>query len=450
MTIHILTGSEVTTGRRKPSDLVAEYDAKCAAIPDALSAFGAAQTDVKMASTIGGEWGNYTIKAGDIDERDMRASLLRSAWRHCYKLYSLETFATAADKKRIQQMLEAPPPFTVDNIRDRFGAYILDPWGSILRGLAEAFADLDPVFKSHEKVKIGAKGLPKRVILHGFSEYSSCYGMERVRDILNALAAYQGKPLLSHPEIFALTKNGDALIEASEHPGTRDGEVLHWPARGVWLRRFQNGNGHLFFGPEALEDVNRALAEYYGDVLPDAAEDRPSKPRAGTEVSKDLQYYPTPVSVVERVLGEIYIKPGERVLEPSCGCGRFLDGLRALGAVVYGVEFDAGRAAQCRAKGHSVLTANFLETQPSGDFDRVVMNPPFAGKHYAKHVAHALKFLRPGGTLTAILPATARYDHGLLDGSWHDLPVGSFSESGTNICTTVLTIHKAEQVREAA
>ena len=45
---------------------------------------------------------------------------------------------------------------------------------------------------------------------------------------------------------------------------------------------------------------------------------------------------------------------------------------------------------------------------------------------------------------------TARYDHGLLDGSWHDLPVGSFSESGTNICTTLLTIRKAEQVREAA
>ncbi|MFG1413448.1 DUF4942 domain-containing protein [Xanthobacter sp. VTT E-85241] len=452
--MHILQGSEVTTGRRKPSDLVAEYDAKCAAIPDALSAFGAAQTDVKMASTIGGEWGNYTLKAGDIDERDMRASLLRSAWRHCYKLYSLETFATAADKKRIQQMLEAPPPFTVDNIRDKFGAYILDPWGSILRGLAEAFADLDPVFKSHEKVKIGAKGLPKRVILHGFSEYSSCYGMERMRDVLNALAAYQGKPLLTHDELRLIQKDGDALNEGGEFPDPNnrrdEARTFEAIARGVWLRRFQNGNGHLFFGPVALEDVNRALAEYYGDVLPDAAEDRPSKPRAGTEVSKDLQYYPTPVSVVERVLGEIYIKTGERVLEPSCGCGRFLDGLRALGAIVYGVEYDAGRAAQCRAKGHSVLTANFLETQPTGDFDRVVMNPPFAGKHYAKHVAHALKFLRPGGTLTAILPATARYDHGLLDGSWHDLPVGSFSESGTNICTTVLAIHKAEQAREAA
>mgnify|MGYP001589829810 CR=1 FL=1 len=42
--------------------------------------------------------------------------------------------------------------------------------------------------------------------------------------------------------------------------------------------------------------------------------------------------------------------------------------------------------------------------------------------------------------LYAILPVTARYDHGLLEGHWEDLPVGSFSESGTNINTTVLRI----------
>jgi hypothetical protein len=50
----------------------------------------------------------------------------------------------------------------------------------------------------------------------------------------------------------------------------------------------------------------------------------------------------------------------------------------------------------------------------------------------------------PGGTLTAILPATARYDHGLLTGHWSDLPAGFFSESGTNTSTTVLTMRNRE------
>lgn len=184
-----------------------------------------------------------------------------------------------------------------------------------------------------------------------------------------------------------------------------------------------------------------ALAEFYGAVLPDCSEDdEPVKKRESTAVSKDLQYYPTPHKVVERVLAGIYIKKGEKVLEPSCGCGRFMDALRDMGADVFGIEYDAGRAEQCRGKGHSVMRANFLDTVPTGDYDHVVMNPPFYGKHYAKHVEHALKFLKEGGVLTAILPVTARYDHGLVNGRWDDLPVGSFRDSGTNINTTVLTM----------
>ncbi len=34
-----------------------------------------------------------------------------------------------------------------------------------------------------------------------------------------------------------------------------------------------------------------------------------------------------------------------------------------------------------------------------------------------------------------ILPASAHYDHGDLPGSWRDLPVASFAESGTRIPT---------------
>ena len=124
-----------------------------------------------------------------------------------------------------------------------------------------------------------------------------------------------------------------------------------------------------------------------------------------------------------------------------------MDAVRAKGAMVIGCEVDAIRAAMCEAKGHRVMLMNFLQTVPTPDFDMVVMNPPFYGKHYAKHVRHALRFLKPGGTLTAILPATARYDHGLLDDlapQWQDLPVGSFSESGTNVSTTVCTIKKPQ------
>ena len=120
-----------------------------------------------------------------------------------------------------------------------------------------------------------------------------------------------------------------------------------------------------------------------------------------------------------------------------------MDAIRARGHRVFGIEYHAGRAAEARAKGHNVLTANFLEYPSTADFDLVVMNPPFYGRHYVKHVRHALTFLKPGGTLVSILPATAHYDHGELEGEWRDLPVGSFSEAGTNVPTGMLKIRRS-------
>lgn len=310
---------------------IAEYEAKVAAIPEAIAAFEAAASAIKAASCIGGTWGEETIDTGrGISERTIERSLLRSAWRHFIAELDLKTLMSPADRKRVDQMLADPLPFDIESLRAVFGDHIQNPRAAVLRG----------------------------------------------------------------------------------------------------------------------------LAEYYGDVLPDCPDwqdgERPEK-RTSTAVAKDLQFYPTPEPVIARLLGDWQFD-GRRVLEPSCGDGRIMDALRAKGADTWGVEVDAGRAAEAREKGHKVFCSNFLETDGPARaelaFDMVVMNPPFYGRHYAKHVRHAMRFLKPGGALTAILPATARYDHGLLDDlnpSWCDLPVGAFSESGTNVCTTVCTVRKPKE-----
>jgi hypothetical protein len=405
-------------------------------------------TALATAHCIGGVYSGNALSGGGLPphQSTVEGLLLQSAWKHVYAGLQIDKIASASDKRRFAQMLAKPPALTIAAIRDQFGAYLLDPRHHILRGLAEVFCSLDPAYRSHSKVKVGVAGLPKRVILSSVVNHGG-WGTDRLRDVLNAIAAYQGKPLVEWGELNSLLHNGNACLTATENP-QKYGAPVKTHARGVRLKRFANGNGHLFFEPETLKDINRALAEWYGDVLPDVDE-RPAKARASTAVSKDLQYYPTPAAVAERVVAGLYIRKGDRVLEPSCGCGRLMDALRAAGADVLGIEVDPGRAADARAKGHAVQCANFLETVPTGDFDRVVMNPPFYGKHYAHHVEHALRYLAPGGTLTAILPATARYDHGLLEGSWSDLPVGSFSESGTNVNTVVLTMHR-ERARAAA
>lgn len=450
MNAHVQIGGEIALQRSLP-DVVKEYETKIAGLSHAIATFTKAGSVLQMAATVGGTYGNVTIDTGHVHESTLKDSLLKSAWKHVYEGLNIERLASPTDKQLWKQALEKPAPFTINNIRGTFGKFITDPRGNVLRGLAEVFCGLDPIFKSHDKMKIGVKGLPKRVILSNVGSYGS-YGKDKLESVINALAVYQGKPLVTYREISALLANEDALVIDGELPAERyHDNALKIVGRGVRLRRFSNGNGHLFFEPETLRDINMALAEFYGEVLPDTPDAEPVK-RKSTAVSKDLQYYPTPVKIVDKVLDEIYQLEGQKVLEPSCGDGRFMDGLRKRKAIPYGIEVDPSRVAQCRAKGHTVLLANFLETVPTGDFDRVVMNPPFWGKLYARHVEHAYAFLRPGGSLTAILPATARYDHHLLDtlgqsskydGSWSDLPVGSFSESGTNINVSLFQILKA-------
>lgn len=425
--------------KKNLADTIAEYDYKLLQADDAVKSFEDAGKTLKEAACLRGVFGDEHLNIGSVYVDTVKKSLLKSAWKSIYKGYDFDRVFSAEDKRRFEQSMASPAPFTMDNIRATFGDFILDPRGNILRGLAEVFCSLDPAYKSHDKVKIGVKGLPKRVILSNVGAYSS-WGRDRLENMLNALAQYQGKPLVEYYELERVLKSGSLVDEweATDHLN----QPKTYPARGVWLKRFSNGNGHLFFTPDTLRDINMALAEFYGDVLPDTTGEKPTEKQASTAVAKDLQYYPTPAKVVKRVVGDLPPVSGEKILEPSCGCGRLMDALRSKGAQVVGVEIDPLRAGQCRAKGHSVIVANFLETVPTGDYDRVVMNPPFYGKHYAKHVEHAFKFLKVGGILTAILPATARYDHGLLTGEWHDLPVGSFSESGTNVNTTVLTIRK--------
>ena len=423
--------------QRTVLDMIAEYDAKAAGVDSAIASYESACTAIEMAGTVMGTYVAPVLRSrGYVHASDIRRNLLQSGWKAIYNRLQIDRIASANDKRLFERTLADPPPLTFDNAKATFGPYLENPRAHILRGLAETFCDLDPGYRSHSKVKIGVKGLPKRVILRSVGGHGS-YGRDKLRDIVNALAAYRGEPLAEHDDFKEL----DAL---HSYINARSGE-----ARVRWLtvRKFLNGNAHVFFDADALLDINRALAEFYGEVLPDV-EPEETKPQVGTSVSKDLQFYWSPPSVVDAALdfanvhdlrGWKYNPPAPiRVLEPSCGDGRILDAIASHGHSGLGIEYHPVRAAQAQAKGHKVVLANFLECPPTPEFDAVVMNPPFYGRHYVKHVRHALKFLKPGGTLVSILPATAHYDHKELSGDWQDLPVASFAEAGTNVPTGLL------------
>lgn len=440
--------------QRTVADLVAEYDQKCADVETTIATFETAFDRLQMAGTVQGAFVEPIGSRSYLDASSIRTNLLKSGWRAVYNRLDIDRVASAKDRQLFERTMASPPPLTIENAKATFRDYLERPRFHILRGLAEVFADLDPAYKSHSKVRIGVKGLPKRIILRGWGEYGHGWGADRFKDVANALAAYQGLPQLEWCELLAAHEAHRAgepftFAKTTYTKGVGQGATeFQAPDRGMTVHRYLNGNAHVVFDKWALLDINRALAEFYGEVLPDAEEEG-VRPTASTAVAKDLQFYWSPPAVVAAALSFASVwsrdefsgeRPKLRVLEPSCGDGRILDVIRQRGYDALGFEYHPGRAAEARAKGHAVVTANFLEQAPTADFDRVVMNPPFYGRHYVKHVLHALKFLKPGGILVAILPATAHYDHGELQGEWRDLPVGSFADAGTNVPTGLLRI----------
>lgn len=173
------------------------------------------------------------------------------------------------------------------------------------------------------------------------------------------------------------------------------------------------------------------------------------------DTKKEYQFFETPVEVAIRVVDAADIRLGMRVLEPSAGRGRLAVAARNAGAEVTCVELQGDLVGYLVASLGFADTfgRDFLDTPPAplGLFDRVVMNPPFRSGQDARHVVHALRFLKPGGRLAAIMSASAMYREtgayrelratlANLDHDFEALPDGAFIESGTAVNTALLTV----------
>lgn len=435
------TGTGIAV-KRKVSDFVDAYQRKLAEMTKAMNDFALAEQAIKSACCIDGAYkGSGFSTDPRVSIECMENTLLLSAWARVYSHLQIPILGTAKDKDAHKAFLAKPPAFTIENIAEAFGHYGMDPWGAICRGVAEVFCDLDPAYRSHSNVKFGVERLPKRAIIANvttdFGDHRG-YGNGQLNDLINAILIYRNKPRLEYSELFELV--GTAYKKLGNRHQTADPSKTYW--EGGYIRAFKNGTVHIHFNKSAQRDINKALAYFYGEVLPDAPEASPEK-RKSTEVRTDLAFYRSTATVFSKLINSCGIRDNMKVLEPSAGDGALLDGIRSYakqwghsGIECLGYEYDKGRVQQCRMKGHNVLQANFLQVPPRPEYDLVMMNPPFSGKLYQQHIEHAKKFLKPNGYLISVVPSSAFYDHAYCEEwAYTDLPVGSFIESGTGIPT---------------
>ena len=127
------------------------------------------------------------------------------------------------------------------------------------------------------------------------------------------------------------------------------------------------------------------------------------------------------------------IKKGSRVLEPSAGYGALVRPAKHLGAAVECIELNRDAAKYLQSKGFRCLNHDFLTLNPNftyaSKFDAVLMCPP---RNSIPHVDHAIKFLKPGGKLVALVRKDSENIEKYID-NFRPLPYDMFQIDGKHV-----------------
>lgn len=176
----------------------------------------------------------------------------------------------------------------------------------------------------------------------------------------------------------------------------------------------------------------------------------------------DTGFFPTPEWLVDQMVEYAKIAPGQKCLEPSAGTGNIAVALcRAAGREnVVCIEVLKANAAKLRARfgdyAPEIVVGDFLAIEKPASrfamFDRVVMNPPFAGQADLAHVGHAWMFLRPGGILVSVMSAGVTFRDNLKSRGFRENldkygflranPAGTFTAAGTDVQTVTVVLNK--------
>jgi len=129
-----------------------------------------------------------------------------------------------------------------------------------------------------------------------------------------------------------------------------------------------------------------------------------------------LGFYPLPLPEAEGIRRFLAFPDKQCcALDPCVGDGAAFAEIASDKSVLrYGVELDAGRAEQARAKGIEVVHGNCFDVQcPVESFSLIYLNPPYdfeisEGKSQRMEklfLEHVYRWLKPGGILVLVVPA---------------------------------------------
>jgi len=276
------------------------------------------------------------------------------------------------------------------------------------------------------------------------SRLHDCRNVERLQKALRVLAELHQLDRL--PDSFAELKTKDEI--------------------GRMVRKSTTGGGGYYSVIEAddyadTSDAARLLQTMINGSLAERTE-RDRLRKIGTleaeiKLTTIPGFFPTPAAVVEIMLRCARIERGMRICEPEAGSGNIADAITRQYSNIdlEVVEINYSLRELLTLKGYNLIADDFLQISRAevGEFDRIIMNPPFENLSDVSHVRHAYEMLAPNGILVSVMAPSFEYRNDRkstefrawldsVNATWENLPDGSFKSSGTGVSTRLLVIEK--------
>lgn len=210
------------------------------------------------------QYGMPTGKALDEVKTQLTKRMNEKAWLYLcdnIKLDQLMSHQQCLDFK--EELYNDPPPFTPDEVAQRF-FYLAEHREEIaLDGLIQTFRSLNFKFKSHDRFNVN-----QRVILTGITslDYLGAMqvqthsdGIRHLRDLI------RGTNQIIHPG-RRFDPAQDVLVRLVAHVAQYQGEPLEMDY--LTIKVCKNGNAHVWFSDRQVADrINDVLANHYGATL---------------------------------------------------------------------------------------------------------------------------------------------------------------------------------------
>lgn len=249
----------------------------------------------------------------------------------------------------------------------------------------------------------------------------------------------------------------------AERAGTAENLALGDQARTIrqsFIDAFSNSDfyepqkGEGTGGKAADKALSQSLSEFEKAKTHYWAQQKNTRRRDQRE---GVDYYATPEPIGLKMVEWANIRQAEKILEPSAGHGaiaRYFPETTARTMVEPSNEL-ASRAA-LNSPGARVVIDRFENLDLVNKYDAIVMNPPFGsgGKTAIEHLAKAVKHLKNGGRVVALIPRGGSADKRFDDFMESDgakgvyqvadilLPSVAFERAGTAINAHVVVLEK--------